>query len=66
MSKRDSSRTLISIAAQGMHREQELCIAATESHDYDSMSDEEWVRLCEKISREAEASQESAECASEN
>ncbi len=52
MSKK--AKMILRIADQGMHREQELCIEATESGQYDQMSDEEWVRLCEKISRESE------------
>jgi len=41
-------------------REQALCKAAVESHKYDSLSDEEWVRLCETAARKAMESPMSA------
>lgn len=35
-----------------MLREQELCRLALESDAYDTMSDEEWVSLCERTGKE--------------
>jgi len=35
----------------GIRREQELCVEALDSGEYDTMSDAEWVALCEKLSR---------------
>ncbi len=34
-------------------REQELCVNALETGDFDEMSDQEWVAMCERIAREA-------------
>jgi hypothetical protein len=34
-----------------MIREQELCRLALESDTYDTMSDEEWVSLCERTGK---------------
>jgi len=34
-----------------MLREQELCWLALESDAYDTMSDEEWVSLCERTGK---------------
>ena len=52
MSKKTA--TLLSITAQATQREQALCLLAAESGEYDAMTDEEWVRLCEKTAHEAE------------
>lgn len=44
-------------------REQALCIDALASGEYDDMTDQEWVELCERIGRESEEgeSQESVQ-----
>mgnify|MGYP006969385184 CR=1 FL=1 len=40
------------IRNSSIQREQELCLDAIESGDYDSMSDKEWIELCERAARE--------------
>ncbi|MCC6143520.1 MAG: hypothetical protein IT368_06910 [Candidatus Hydrogenedentes bacterium] len=37
-----------------MKREQALCMEALLSGEFDSLSDQEWVALCEKIAHEEE------------
>ena len=41
----------IGLDSNAMHREQALCRLALESEDYDTMSDEEWVSLCERTGK---------------
>lgn len=35
-----------------IQREQELCLDAIESGNYDTMTDKQWVELCERTARE--------------
>jgi hypothetical protein len=45
--KRDEDRSVV--------REQALCNEAIESGEYDSISDEDWILLCERIAAETRA-----------
>jgi hypothetical protein len=40
-------------SAEAARREQELCVAAMDSGDFDDMSDADWVALCERLGRDA-------------
>jgi hypothetical protein len=51
MAKQPSQPEKIGQDANAMLREQELCRLALESDTYDTMSDEEWVSLCERTGK---------------
>jgi hypothetical protein len=52
MSRKTHQHTTVRHDSVATHREQALCLIALQSHEYDAMTDEEWVSLCEKIARE--------------
>ncbi len=43
--------------SNAIQREQELCLDALESGDYDTMTDKQWIELCEQASRDAQEAQ---------
>lgn len=49
---KDIAQILIHDRSAATLREQDLCREALLSHEYDDMSDEEWILLCEKIAKE--------------
>lgn len=61
MSSKNSSDGILRQAVMASRREQELCVTALESGHYDSMSDDEWVALCEQLARAELAEAEKAE-----
>jgi len=52
MSEKAHQQTTVRRGLTATHREQALCMAALESCEYDAMTDEEWVSLCEKVGKE--------------
>ncbi|MBI2422301.1 MAG: hypothetical protein HYV27_05680 [Candidatus Hydrogenedentes bacterium] len=56
MSSKHSDSTVSRSGAIALRREQELCVAAVTSGEYDDMSDAEWVLLCEQLAQEAAGS----------
>jgi hypothetical protein len=52
MSEKAHQQTTVRHGLTATHREQALCMAALESREYDAMTDEEWVSLCEKVGKE--------------
>jgi hypothetical protein len=55
MSKKDRTAT-IDNEARAIQLEQALCNAAVACDKYDTLSDDEWVELCERIAKEATSS----------
>ena len=51
---RVDSSTIRNTAA-ALRREQDLCVSAVASGEYDHMTDQEWVVMCEQIAHEASA-----------
>ncbi|HPO15388.1 MAG TPA: hypothetical protein PLI09_18235 [Candidatus Hydrogenedentes bacterium] len=49
---KDTSQIFIHDRSAATVREQDLCRQALLSHEYDDMSDEEWILLCEKIAKD--------------
>ena len=47
MSKKARKDAVVSHGTMATHREQALCVNALQSRTYDTLSDEEWVTLCE-------------------
>jgi hypothetical protein len=47
----------------GTKREQALCMEALLSGDFDSLSDQEWIALCEQIAHDAEKAKAAADAA---
>ena len=52
MSKKTCAHTTVRHDWAATRREQALCLAALDSHEYDKLSDDQWVSLCEKIGKE--------------
>ena len=55
MSSSERSSTARRAEDRSLVREQALCNEALESGEYDSISDEDWILLCERIAAEARA-----------
>lgn len=53
MSKKDPQIQAGRRDRNGILREQALCMAALESGEYDSLSDNEWVELCERTANDS-------------
>lgn len=51
MEHKAKDQTLRHHVIAAIEQEQAFCLRAMESEDYDSLSDDEWVELCEKISK---------------
>jgi hypothetical protein len=55
MSKKDR-QAVMENETRAIQLEQALCNSALGTSEYDTLSDDEWVELCEKIAREATCS----------
>ncbi len=53
MSKRNTVPSSGRHESESSRQEQALCRAALDSTDFDGLSDQEWVWMCERIAREA-------------
>jgi hypothetical protein len=51
MSKRTTHPPEIRACSESERREQALCIEALESGEFDGLTDEAWVQLCESVSK---------------
>jgi len=63
--KRTSSEISLRIS-DAIRREQELCVAALDSGEYDNLSDAEWVSLCEELNRKQHPAQEAKDAEQAN
>lgn len=53
MSTRKSSPALSRHDSSASRREQELCRDALDTGQYDELTDQQWVAMCERIARES-------------
>lgn len=54
MKAKPTSQAIIRHSSDAERREQALCADALSSGEFDAMSDDEWVLLCERAARTAE------------